>query len=38
MTAELFLQCFIAAQLALLFSLLVLDAAEEWRDSFGLPY
>ena len=37
MTATLFLQCFVVAQLALLFSLLVIDAAEEWRRAWGQP-
>ena len=37
MTPELFLQLFIAAQLGLLFSLLVIDALEQWRDAWGRP-
>ena len=37
MTAELFLQCFIAAQLGLLGAVLLLDAIEETRRAWGQP-
>ena len=35
MTTTLLLQCFVVVQVALLFSLLVIDAAEETRRSWG---
>ena len=38
MTAQLLLLWLLAAaQLGLLFSLLVIDALEEWRDAWGRP-
>ena len=37
MTATLFLQCFIAAQLGLLGAVLLLDCIQQTRDAWGQP-